>query len=68
MSERAVLDARLAFNIIDGFAITFAFATKNELKQWRKMQIPRKTESLVRRIADMESRTIGVNFAFEDSA
>jgi len=63
----ALLDARLAFNIIEGFAITFAFATQEELQTWSKMQIPRRTDRLAQKMADMESKHIGVNFAFGKS-
>lgn len=62
----AILDARLAFEIKDGFAITFAFTTEDELKTWAKMMLPRSPE-LAGKVAEMESTNtkIGVNFAFE---
>jgi hypothetical protein len=65
-SCRAILDARLAFEIKDGFAITFAFTTEDELKTWAKMFLPRSPE-LAAKVAEMESTNtkIGVNFAFE---
>ncbi|KAK4107107.1 hypothetical protein N656DRAFT_720756 [Canariomyces notabilis] len=63
----ALLDARLAFNIIEGFAITFAFATQEELRTWSKMRIPKQIDRLDQKMAEMESKHIGVNFAFEKS-
>ncbi|KAK4132082.1 hypothetical protein BT67DRAFT_444200 [Trichocladium antarcticum] len=63
----ALLDARLAFNIIEGFAITFAFATQEELQTWSKMRIPRQTDRLAQKMAEMGSKHIGVNFAFGKS-
>ncbi len=67
MSQRALLDARLAFNIIEGFAVTFAFATQEELQTWSKMRIPRQTDRLAQKMAEMGSKHIGVNFAFGKS-
>lgn len=60
-----ILDARLAFSIVDGFAITFAFATNDELERWSKMRIP-KEPNLIQKVTEMKSKTIGVNFTFED--
>ena len=64
-SNRAILDARLSFEIKEGFAIMFAFTTEDELKTWTKMFLPNSPE-FVRKVAEMESTNIGVNFAFED--
>jgi hypothetical protein len=66
-SCRVILDARLAFEIKDGFTITSAFTTEDELKTWAKMFLPRSPE-LAAKVTEMESiyTKIGVNFAFED--
>ncbi|CZS92365.1 uncharacterized protein RAG0_02776 [Rhynchosporium agropyri] len=63
----AILDARLAFEIKDGFSITSAFATEDELKKWAKMFLPR-LPGLEAKVTDMGSihPKIGVNFAFKD--
>ncbi|KAI3094758.1 hypothetical protein CBS147333_9932 [Penicillium roqueforti] len=60
-----ILDARLAFEIKQGSATTFAFTTKNELATWAKMILPN-SPGLARKVAEMESTGIGVNFAFEE--
>ncbi|KAF4637410.1 hypothetical protein G7Y89_g675 [Cudoniella acicularis] len=59
----AILDARLAFEIKQGSPITSVFATEDELKRWAKIILP-KSEDLVRKVAEMESKMIGVNVAF----
>jgi hypothetical protein len=66
-SCRAILDARLAFEIKDGFTITSAFATWDEVKTWAKMLLPRSPE-LAAKVTEMESiyTTIGFTFGFED--
>ncbi|KAJ5543904.1 hypothetical protein N7494_005183 [Penicillium frequentans] len=60
-----ILDARLAFEIKQGSATTFAFTTKSELATWAKMTLP-KSHGLAQKVAEMESTGIGVNFAFEE--
>lgn len=60
-----MLDGRLGFKILQGFAITFGFATEEELKEWAKMQLP-KAQTLINKAAEMESPTIGMNFEFVD--
>jgi len=59
----AILDARLAFKTLKGFAIYFVFGTKEELKGWPKKQFPGGKE-LEQKAAEMDSPTIGVNFTF----
>jgi hypothetical protein len=49
---------------VKGFAIHFVFATKEELEGWPKKRFPREPD-LERKVAEMETPTIGVNFAFE---
>lgn len=63
--NRAILDGRLGFKIMKGFAITFGFATEEELKEWAKMPLP-KLQLLVEKVAEMESPTIGTNFEFKN--
>jgi len=62
-SCKAILDARLAFEIKDGFTITSAFATEDEVKTWATILLPRSPE-LAAKVTEMESiyTTIGVNF------
>ncbi|KAH8708414.1 hypothetical protein GQ44DRAFT_777187 [Phaeosphaeriaceae sp. PMI808] len=62
----AILDARLAFKNVKGFAIYFVFATKEELMGWRKKKFPG-GEELEQKASQMESPTIGLNFAFQGS-
>ncbi|KAF2176763.1 hypothetical protein K469DRAFT_605911 [Zopfia rhizophila CBS 207.26] len=61
----AILDGRLGFKIVQGFAITFGFAAEEELKEWAKMKLP-KAQILMKKVAEMESTTIGTNFEFVD--
>jgi hypothetical protein len=63
--HRAILDGRLGFTIVQGKAITFGFAAREELKQWDKMHLPN-AQKLKRKVAEMEGTTIGVNFDFVD--
>ncbi|XP_044717997.1 uncharacterized protein HRG_07357 [Hirsutella rhossiliensis] len=60
-----ILDARLSFEIKQGSATMFAFTTRDELATWAKMILP-KSPGLAQKVAEMESTTIGVNFAFEE--
>jgi hypothetical protein len=43
----------------------FGFATQEELAEWDKMHLPN-VENLRRKVAQIESTTIGVNFDFVD--
>lgn len=63
--SRTIIDGRLAFEIVQGFAIMFGFTTPEGLQHWGKMMLE-KQEGLVKRVTEMESATIGVNFGFED--
>jgi len=63
----AILDARLAFKTVKGFAIYFVFATRKELEGWPKKRFPR-GDYLKGKAAEMESTTIGVNFTFDESS
>ncbi|PVH91196.1 hypothetical protein DM02DRAFT_678204 [Periconia macrospinosa] len=62
----AVLDARLAFKNLKGFAIYFVFATKEELEDWPKKIFPA-GQGLEQKALQMNSSTIGLNFAFKNN-
>jgi hypothetical protein len=63
-----VLDARLGFQIEQGYAITFLFATNEVVANWAKMTLPY-SEGLERKVRELEmlSTKIGHNFTFEGS-
>jgi len=61
----AIWDGSLRFSIIQGRAIMFGFATREELDEWGKMYLPN-MQNLKQKVAQMEGTTIGVNFDFED--
>lgn len=48
---------------MQGFAITFGFAAREELQEWARMSLPN-AQSLKQKVAEMEGTTIGVNFEF----
>jgi len=62
-----ILDARICFEMEQGYAITFMFATDEVLKAWPKMILPN-SRMLIANVANMESPKIGVNFAFDSPA
>jgi hypothetical protein len=60
-----ILDPRTAVEIAEGGTITFAFGTKDVLRQWwRPMKIAR-TEGIEEIIALMESENFGMNVVYE---
>jgi len=63
-----ILDARVGFEIKQGYAITFLFATDDVITKWAKIVLP-SSEGLRQKVAEMEkeSTRIGLNFAFEGS-
>ncbi len=63
-----ILDARLGFEIKQGYAITFLFAVDEVIANWAKIVLPY-SEALVGKVSDMEreSGKIGLNFTFEGS-
>ncbi|AEO57119.1 hypothetical protein MYCTH_2056329 [Thermothelomyces thermophilus ATCC 42464] len=63
-----ILDARLGFEIKEGYAITFLYATDEVIANWAKIVLPY-SKALVEKVSDMEkeSTRIGLNFAFEVS-
>ena len=65
MWYRAIVDARLAFTILQGFTITFGFANQDELKGWITMKLPN-SDRLKEKVASMTTEKIGMNFEFKD--
>merc|ERR1712098_933154 len=71
-----IFDARIGFELKEGYAITFEFATadviKNGIKTWPKMVLPSSPE-LIQKVGDMERdlekrkfQKIRMNFVFRD--
>ncbi|KAK1973279.1 hypothetical protein LZ30DRAFT_744034 [Colletotrichum cereale] len=60
----AILDARLRFEIKQGFAVTFVFATEDVLAKWPPMLLPNLLVLQQKVRDEMESPSVGVNFAF----
>jgi hypothetical protein len=52
MWYRAIVDARLAFTILQGFTITFGFANQDELKGWITMKLTN-SDRLKEKVASM---------------
>jgi hypothetical protein len=65
-SRSAIFDARISFEIKQGYAITFEFATVDIVEKWPKMNLPY-IPGLAQKVADMESSQIRINFAFIDT-
>lgn len=59
----AIIDGRLAFKLIQGRSIIAGFASEGELRSWVKMKFP-KTESVMQKIDEMVSETLGINYEF----
>ncbi|KAH6705875.1 hypothetical protein EV126DRAFT_178783 [Verticillium dahliae] len=60
-----IADARLGFEIKEGYAITFLFATEEVVAKWAKIVLPN-SEDLKRKVADMRRPNIDLNFDFEE--
>lgn len=62
-----ILDARVCFEIKQGYTMTFMFATEDVLVKWRKIVLPNST-ILRNQVAEIEniSPKIGLNFAFQE--
>jgi hypothetical protein len=65
--QRAILDARLAFEMVHGSPITCGFAMKDELRKWPKLAPP-KSEDSAQMVAELETEKIGVYFATQDKS
>jgi hypothetical protein len=72
ISYRTIFDARIGFELKEGYAITFEFATIDVVEKWPKMMLPSSAE-LIQKVGDMERdlenrkfQKIRMNFAFRD--
>lgn len=72
ISDRTIFDARVGFEIKEGYAITVEFVTIDVVEKWPKMILP-SSEELIQKVKDMEKdladRKFGkiqMNFAFRD--
>lgn len=65
--RRAVLDGRIGFELNEGYAITFEFATVDVVERWPKLTLPN-TPGLAEKVIAMQSPNIRINFAFEGYA
>lgn len=61
------MDARLGFEIRNGYAVTFMFGTEDVVASWPKITLPN-SAALVEKVEVMEHRseTIGLNIAFHE--
>jgi hypothetical protein len=53
ISRRTIFDARIGFELKEGYAITFKFATIDVVEHWPKMILPSSPE-LIQKVGDME--------------
>ena len=67
MPHSAVLDGRIGFELHEGYAITFEFATTDVIQKWPKMTLPN-SPGLAEKVAAMQSRCVRLNFSFENPA
>lgn len=67
--SRVIFDARVAFEIQKGYAITFMFATEEVVAKWAKIALPNTIE-IKRKVDELESLSthIGFNFEFKGCA
>ncbi|RTE71387.1 hypothetical protein BHE90_014214 [Fusarium euwallaceae] len=54
-----ILDSRVDYEMTEGYAITFEFATDDIIENWPKLEVPAK---LGQKVASMQSETIRVNY------
>ncbi len=52
---RVILDSRVDYEMKEGYAITFEFATDDIIETWSKMKVPAK---LGQKMASVQSETI----------
>lgn len=63
---RVIIDARTRYEIKEGYAIKFEFVTEDLVTtKWPKMMLP-SMDSLRRKVDEMQSAKIALNFAFYD--
>jgi hypothetical protein len=65
--SRAILDARIAFEMRHGSPITCGFAVEDELRTWPKL-VPPESEDSAQMVAELETEKIGVYFAIQDES
>ena len=65
--SRAILNARLAFEMRHRSPITCGFAVKDELRRWLKL-VPPKLEDSAQMVAELETEKIGIYFAIQDES
>lgn len=61
---RVILDARVDYEMKEGYAITFEFATDDIINDWSKMVVPPK---LGQKVARMQTEMIRVNYELEQN-
>lgn len=66
VDSRVILDARPAFEIQSGYAITFIFAADEVVASWPKIVLPN-SSGVIRKVVGMETSKIKVNFAVQVS-
>ncbi|EFY90726.1 hypothetical protein MAC_03306 [Metarhizium acridum CQMa 102] len=64
---KVILDARVGYEIRQGYAIVFEFAEHGIAYGWKKMMLPG-TKELRDKVQQMQSKDIRVNFAFKEVA
>lgn len=72
MCRRTIFDARIGFELKEGYAITFEFATADVIKTWPKIVLPSSPE-LIQKVGDMERdletrrpQRVRTNFVFRE--
>ena len=63
-SNRAIVDGRVGIELVEGYAITFEFATSEIIAIWPKLSLPN-IPLLVDKVSQMESPKIKMNVSFE---
>lgn len=64
---RVILDARVGYEIKQGYVIVFEFAEHGIVDGWKKMMLPG-IKALRDKVQQMQSEDISVNFAFIEVA
>jgi len=61
---RAILDGRLSFKVLNGYAVTMVFAVQRRLDKFAKMILPG-TPELRAQVDDMTTPKIGFNYEYK---
>jgi len=61
---RTVLDGRLCFKIVEGYAVTMVFAVPKRLGKFAKMILPDSSE-LKAQVRNMTTSKIGFNYEYK---